>query len=119
MLGLTDRFDEFVVALARLLRFHLADIVYLRQNVMPGHPAWREIADHIVAEIRRRNAYDQRLYGIAAELFQRIVMLLGEPFSDELLVFKRLNRLFLVQSRGARSGSCPLLKARALTERRW
>ncbi len=94
MVGVTERFDHFVVALARLFRFDLEDVVYRKENVTPCRRARTEIADYIVAEIRRRNAYDERLYESAAALFERTVASFGDSFADELLLFKRLNVMF-------------------------
>jgi len=68
LFGLTERYDEFLIMLRRLLGW--ADIYYQRRNVSKGHTERAEIPAPVLDRIRERNSLDLELYRFASELFQ-------------------------------------------------
>lgn len=93
LVGLTEQFDEFLVVLARLMGWCLADVVYRRLNVNPSRPHLTEIPRSVIAEVERHNAYDRRLYRMARDMFASRITAYGPSFAADLRLFRRLNAL--------------------------
>ena len=89
MVGLTERFDESVVLLKRILGW--SDMLYLPRLVNPQRPARTDLADSVVEPIRDRNKLDLELYRYARELFERLAERQSPEFEDEVRTFRALN----------------------------
>ncbi len=94
LVGLTERFDEFLVVLCRLLGWNLADAVYVRQNATSSRPRRDQIPHHVIAEAERHDAFDRRLYALAQNIFDEKVEAYGPSFREDLAFFRHLNQLY-------------------------
>ena len=98
---LSERFDESMVLLKRLLGWRLQDVIYIKSNVfnakgrndtrgpeiLPRQHVFTEREKHVH---RAFNAADYALYDYFAERFQKKVESEGESFSDEVKAYKML-----------------------------
>lgn len=91
--GITERFDEFLVLLAHIMGWSLADITYTRNNVTLNHPGRKNAPENIVNEIERHNEFDRRLYEYTNVLFEEKIKDYGSDFTQHLLLFQQLNEI--------------------------
>jgi hypothetical protein len=94
LLGVTDRFDEFLVLVCRRLGWRLSDAVYVRRNVTPGRPSRDAIPADVIVELERQNAFDRLLYEFADARLSRAIETLGSSFSADLELFRALNQAY-------------------------
>lgn len=92
VIGLTERFDETVLMLAR--RFGWPWACYVRANVTERRLRVSQVPASLREELRTRNALDVELYNYAAELFERELAAEPRGFARRLQAFRRLNRDF-------------------------
>lgn len=94
MVGITERFDESIVILKRVL--DLESVFYARTNENPKRPKVREISSENIEKIKHYNQLDLALYAYANELLDAKIHQLGQVFQDEYQQFQqendRLNR---------------------------
>ena len=102
LIGLTERFDEFLLLLGRSLG--LKQILYTRSNVNTRKPGSKQITEVDRASVLKHNQLDLELYRYAAEKFDRLIESFGEPFQSELELFQASNQQYAeLQSTLARS----------------
>jgi hypothetical protein len=89
--GITERFDESVVAMIRSFGWHR--VRYLTTNVDPARGARAPLTDRELATVRSHNALDLALYEWASERFQRDVVE-AEGFARDLEMFLAKNRRY-------------------------
>jgi hypothetical protein len=89
--GLTERFDESLLLLRRYLGWN--KIYYQRQNVTRKRPSRRQISPQTLAVIRAHNQLDLELYDYARALMDAQIEAYGPVFQQDLVLFKRKNRL--------------------------
>ena len=88
VIGLTERFDELLLALKRT--FGWSNLLYVRANVTKRKPAREEIPPATIELIKERNGLDEDLYVTVAERFAALVD--ADPaFDAELARFRRRN----------------------------
>ena len=86
--GLTERFDESLVAMIRAFGWNR--VRYVTTNVDPGRASRAPLTEAELALVRERNALDLALYAWAAERFRALE---GSPgFVDEVEAFRARNR---------------------------
>jgi hypothetical protein len=100
--GTTERFDESLIALKRLLRWPY--VFYLPALVNTSRPEREELSPSTVALIAERNEYDLELHDFANGLLDERVASAGESFADELDRFRADNRAF-VDRHGVAAGT--------------
>lgn len=89
--GLTERFDESLVAMIRA--FGWQRVRYVTTNVDPHRAGRAPLTERELMLVREHNALDLALYGWAVERFQRLVV--DAPgFADDLEAFRRSNRRY-------------------------
>lgn len=94
LVGVTERFDEFLVILCRMVGWHLASAVYRLRNVTLGRPLRGAFPAPVIAELERQNTFDRRLHEFAqGRLDEEIVQYGAEDFLRDLERFRRLNDL--------------------------
>jgi hypothetical protein len=98
LVGLSERFDESLLLLKRLLGWR--NIYYVKQNVTKGRPAKRQMPQETVRLIEKHNELDMALYEYARRRFEEAVSEQGEAFAGELRRFQRNNRLYGTAWRG-------------------
>lgn len=101
-IGVTERFDEFLLLLKLTFNWPLERILYKRINETRNRPAMKDIPTETVELITARNSLDLRLYEFARKRFD----VWAEPHKDavEYLLprFKELNQVYQPsQTRGA------------------
>ena len=89
--GLTERFDESIVAMIRA--FGWRRVRYVTTNVDPRRSERPPLADTELELVRAHNGYDIELYEWASERFQRNVVN-AEGFADDLDAFVDRNRRY-------------------------
>jgi hypothetical protein len=89
--GLTERFDESIVAMIRA--FGWRRVRYVTTNVDPRRSERAPLADAELERVRAHNVYDIELYEWASERFQRNVVN-AEGFADDLDAFVARNRRY-------------------------
>ncbi|XP_070211856.1 galactose-3-O-sulfotransferase 2-like [Littorina saxatilis] len=89
----SERFDESMVLLKRLLGWRLQDVLYIKNNVFKGN---RPVShDHNLTAVekdthRAFNAADYALYEHFTQLFDKKVKAEGEDFGKEVNTYKSL-----------------------------
>jgi hypothetical protein len=89
--GLTERFDESIVAMIR--RFGWRRVRYVTTNVDPNRASRRPLTDRELELVRERNALDLDLYAWASDRFQRRVVD-ADGFAADLDAFLEKNRRY-------------------------
>jgi len=89
LVGLTERFDETLVLLAR--RFGWRSVYYERENVSANRPDKAAVPEDAVSAIARANALDIDLHRFVTEHFQREAEQEGPGFQDAVREFGRVN----------------------------
>lgn len=92
LVGLTERFDEFLLLLGRSLP--LAQPLYVRSNVNTKKSALKPLTDGDRASVLNYNQLDLQLYDYAAHRFNQKVAELGQPFQQELELFQAANQQY-------------------------
>jgi hypothetical protein len=88
VVGLTERFDDLLLALKRT--FGWSNLLYVRANVTKGKPARDEVPPSSIELIKERNRLDEQLYATVAKRFQALVD--ADPgFEAELERFRKRN----------------------------
>jgi hypothetical protein len=91
LLGVTDRFDEFLVVLCQQLGWRLSDAVYVPRNVTTGRPSLAEVPQAVIAELERQNTFDRQLYEFASARLSKMIEAMGSSFTPKLGRFRALN----------------------------
>jgi hypothetical protein len=89
--GMTERFDESVVAMIRA--FGWRRVRYVTTNVDPNRSSRAPLTDRELALVRERNSLDLDLYAWATERFQREVVE-AAGFAAALEAFRERNRRY-------------------------
>lgn len=82
----TERFDESLVLMRRLLRWSLADIVYLPSNAHAHKIA--NLTDEEFQKFRSTSFMDYAIYEFFVHKFERIVKEAGKDLQNEVKFFK-------------------------------
>ena len=90
--GLTDRFDESLLLMARI--FGWKNVHYVRRRVSHSRPRGSALDAGAVEAIRARTALDAELYEFAREHFERQLAEMGGISAAELEQFREGNRRF-------------------------
>lgn len=102
LVGLTERFDEFLLLLGRSLG--LKQMLYTRSNVNTQKSASRPITEADRASVLNYNQLDLDLYHYATQKFDQMIEKLGPSFQSELELFQASNQQYAeLQSTLARS----------------
>ncbi|HEX8474147.1 MAG TPA: sulfotransferase family 2 domain-containing protein [Pyrinomonadaceae bacterium] len=101
--GLNEKFDESLILFKRLLGWN--NIFYVKRNVTKKRPRLRDVPDATVKLIEKQNALDTELYEFAAQRFRELVAQQDDSFHDELLAFRRSNKLYGGFRRGYEAAS--------------
>jgi hypothetical protein len=111
VVGLSERFDESLLLLRRLLGWR--NIYYVKQNVTRGRPAKQQVPKEAIRLIEEYNELDMSLYEYARQRFEETVREQGAGFKTELRSFRRNNRLYGTAWRGylLTRGVIPKVKA--------
>ena len=88
--GLTERFDESLLLLGHLLRWHMP--LYASARVKPNPGLDSRVPDSAIEAIRSANALDLALYQRGATLLEQKIAAAGAEFAGELARFSRANR---------------------------
>ena len=90
MVGLTDRFNESLLLLARTFGWKWRDLLYSRRyQVGKNRPLQDRIPQNALDLVRRCNELDIELYRFAQRMFEESVREQGDTFSQELQAFER------------------------------
>ena len=100
LVGVTERFDEFLVLLALRMGWDVAALAYVMRNLTAGRPAAAEIPRYVVAEIERRNAYDRRLHRWASGQMDLQIRAAGTAFDAALERLRAIRRTANAQRPG-------------------
>ena len=85
----SERFDESMVLLKRLLGWHLQDVIYIKNNVFASKHL-RQYTEEEKAAHRQFNAADYALYEHFSQLFQQKVEAEGRLFPAEVAAYVSL-----------------------------
>lgn len=99
--GTTERFDESLLILQRLLKWRFP--YYVRRMTNKNRPARSEISAETRALIEAHNQLDLALYAYADQLLQAAIDACGDGFPAELARFRRFNTLYGMPMQIARS----------------
>ncbi|MBI4259639.1 MAG: sulfotransferase family 2 domain-containing protein [Actinobacteria bacterium] len=95
VVGLTERFDESLVLMARRFGWPVRRLRYFPVNVGSGRPRRESLSAEALALIEERNRHDLELYRHAAERFERQVAAEDpESFARDLAELRRWNRWY-------------------------
>jgi len=89
--GITERFDESLVLLNKLLGWKIPP--YNRGNVSKNRPVTRDISKEAIRSIEKLNEFDLQLYDYAKEVFEDLVRQQGSCFEREVNKLKVFNEL--------------------------
>jgi tetratricopeptide (TPR) repeat protein len=89
--GVTERYDEFVILLRRLMKWENYPF-YTKQNITPGRPKREEIDPHVLRMIEDYNRQDLEFYNYAISIFEDQISNHGESFLEEINTFRELNQ---------------------------
>jgi hypothetical protein len=93
VVGLTERFDESLLLMARTFGWRWHRLPYLRQNIGHNRLPPSKIPEDVRDEIAAHNRLDLELYEHARALFARQMEAHGERMSRQLTNLRRVNRL--------------------------
>jgi hypothetical protein len=100
--GITERFDESLVALKRLLGWPY--LFYFPELVNRARPPRSALSPATVALVSERNSYDLELYAFAGRLLQERIDAEGPSFTPEVERFRAQNGAYIDRYRpGART----------------
>jgi len=91
--GITERFDESLIALKRLLDWPY--VSYFPELINRSRPSASAVAPATVALISQHNEYDLALYDYANELLDERVESSGDSFPDEVAGFRAANDAYI------------------------
>jgi Sulfotransferase family len=97
--GTTDRFDESLIALKRLLGWEY--VFYLPGLVNRDRPPRNALEPEIVSVISERNEHDVALYEYAGRLLDGRIAASGDAFDEEVDGFRAENRSYIERARAA------------------
>jgi hypothetical protein len=87
--GVTERFDESLIALKRRLGWE--HVRYLPVLVNPNRPPRASLSSDAIAAIKRYNAYDIALHEYANRLLEETIATSGRGYGQELAAFRARN----------------------------
>jgi hypothetical protein len=102
-IGTTDRFDESLFALKRLLGWEY--VFYLPDLVNRNRPPRNKLKRETVSRISERNEHDIALYQYAGQLLDERIAVLGDAFHEEVGSFRAENRSYIERARAPQAGS--------------
>lgn len=108
--GLTERYDESLIVLRRLLGWSRYPL-YIRGKTNNHRPRLSSIDSGILKAIRHQNQLDMSLYEFARDLFEEHLKAVGN-IESELHHFQKLNSIYGTVGN-------PLLKVYSKTKRIW
>ncbi len=91
-IGLTERFNDSLVLLAR--QFGWRNVFYVKRNVTRGRLRREEIPGKVLSQIMAQNALDWELYTFAKHMFAESVLSYGKTFKLDVRVFRVRNRAY-------------------------
>jgi Galactose-3-O-sulfotransferase len=97
--GTTDRFDESLIALKRLLGWEY--VFYLPILINRNRPPRSGLERETVSLISERNELDAALYGYAGQLLDERIALSGDAFHEEVARFRAENRSYIERAPAA------------------
>jgi hypothetical protein len=97
--GTTDRFDESLIALKRLLGWEY--VFYVPGLVNRNRPPRSELKRETVSLISERNEHDIALYEYAGRLLDERIAASGDAFNEEVNSFRATNRSYIERARAA------------------
>jgi hypothetical protein len=100
VVGLTERFDESLIMIRRVLGWSTP--FYYKHNESTRPPKDSFSADTL-AQLSQYNQYDLRLYEIGKKVFERQLSQQSTDFTLELRAFKVLNLLYSTPFYAART----------------
>ncbi len=92
ILGLTERFDEYMLLLARHQKWKLP--YYARMNENKVRERRDPVANDLIDTLREKNAYDIELYEWATQRFDRQVEEFGPTFASQLARYRARNNTY-------------------------
>jgi Sulfotransferase family len=97
--GTTDRFDESLITLRRLLGWEY--VFYLPGLVNRDRPPRSALDRETVSLISERNEHDLALYEYASQLLDERIAVSGDAFREEVDSFRAENRSYIERARAA------------------
>lgn len=94
MAGLTERYDESLLLMARTFGWPWWSMLYVRRNVAPNRPPAAEIPRDVLSRIEELNQVDLDLYRRITERFDQEIAAAGTRFSAEARAFQGANRVY-------------------------
>jgi Sulfotransferase family len=101
--GTTDRFDESMIALKRLLGWTW--VFYLPGLVNESRPRRDALPGGTVDLIRKYNEYDLELYHYSVALLDERIAALGNSFAPEVERFREANRAYIKEAPAAQTSA--------------
>jgi len=94
LVGISERFDESLILLKRVLGWRTKDILYVRQNVIRDRPSKGSIDSDILKVIEQHNELDIQLYEFAKQMFEERISQQDSSFRREVQIFRLCNKLY-------------------------
>lgn len=94
LIGLTERFDEFLILFKYVFGWQFQDLLYRRLNVKSKRSKSLSIPSELLYQIELRNQLDLELYHYASEQFDRLTQRNVTNLRVKILYFKWLNVAF-------------------------
>lgn len=91
VVGLTERFDEFLILLQRRFRWN-KELYYYLKNVNPNRPSRNTYSKKTLEAIYDRNALDIQLYAFVQQRLEAHIARQGQGFHEQLECYKSLKR---------------------------
>lgn len=94
LVGLTERFDESLLLLKKLLGWSYFNILYRKLNVAPWRPSQKEMPQDVLEILKEYNELDLKLCQFAELKLDVLIKTYGSSFYTELRTFQLLNKLY-------------------------
>jgi hypothetical protein len=94
LVGLTERFDEFLVLLKRAMGWKNIKLVYRKQNSTPDRPRKQDVSKDLLKLMEEYNHFDNELYEFARQRFDELICSQERTFFIELQTFRLLNKMY-------------------------
>jgi hypothetical protein len=91
-LGLTERFDESLLLMKRLLGWQ--NVTYVKRRVTEKRPRGKDIPAGAIEAIRQRTELDAELYDFVRQRFEEQLKSIGGISAEELEAFREANQRF-------------------------
>jgi len=94
LVGITERFDESLIALKRSFGWKTGNILYVKQKVAENRPSREAINPETIKLIEAHNELDIQLYEFAKQMFEERISQQDSSFRRELQIFKFCNKIY-------------------------